>query len=276
MGNLDCEAVRELLPWFVRGTLATEEREAVAAHLEDCAACRAELAETRRALWIASRHLPAELLADYGAGFPIGDWPRELVEGHLADCADCRADLGLDEATAPAFAETPPPDPLPFRPTAPMRQPASTSALRPLALAASLVAAVALGWFGRALDNPGGSGDSSGAARVALVELEPESLRTRGGEDAAPILDRTGATTLLLHSDLVPDGGELRLRVVAADGKLLEELSGVTRSASGAFVVLLRPQRWPAGAIRLELEARSGGGWQPFESYRIEVAPPSK
>ena len=43
MERLDCEAVRELLPWFVRGTLAADERRAAEAHLTDCPSCRAEL-----------------------------------------------------------------------------------------------------------------------------------------------------------------------------------------------------------------------------------------
>jgi len=42
----DCEQVRELIPWYVNGTLSTDEAAAVAAHLALCAGCRKELAVT--------------------------------------------------------------------------------------------------------------------------------------------------------------------------------------------------------------------------------------
>jgi len=43
---IDCEQVRELIPWYVNGTLSTDEAAAVAAHLASCAGCREELAVT--------------------------------------------------------------------------------------------------------------------------------------------------------------------------------------------------------------------------------------
>ena len=41
----DCREWRELLGSYVLGALSPDERSAVAAHLEGCAACRAEQAE---------------------------------------------------------------------------------------------------------------------------------------------------------------------------------------------------------------------------------------
>ncbi len=41
-----CEQVRELIPWYVNGTLPGDEAAAVAEHIAVCANCRAELALT--------------------------------------------------------------------------------------------------------------------------------------------------------------------------------------------------------------------------------------
>lgn len=43
---IDCDQVRELIPWYLNGTLAGDEAAAVATHLASCAACREELAVT--------------------------------------------------------------------------------------------------------------------------------------------------------------------------------------------------------------------------------------
>ena len=43
---IDCEQVRELIPWYVNGTLPGDEAAAVAGHLAQCADCRQELAQT--------------------------------------------------------------------------------------------------------------------------------------------------------------------------------------------------------------------------------------
>ena len=42
------DEVQELLPWFVNGTLETDEAERVEAHLATCAECRGELAAERQ------------------------------------------------------------------------------------------------------------------------------------------------------------------------------------------------------------------------------------
>jgi anti-sigma factor RsiW len=42
------DEVQELLPWFVKGTLASDEAERVGAHLAECAECRADLESERR------------------------------------------------------------------------------------------------------------------------------------------------------------------------------------------------------------------------------------
>jgi len=45
---IGCEGVRELIPWFVDGTLTPEQSAAVAEHLTSCAACVRDLSEAIR------------------------------------------------------------------------------------------------------------------------------------------------------------------------------------------------------------------------------------
>ena len=42
---IDCEEARELIPWYANGTLSPPEARELAAHLAECPACRAELAD---------------------------------------------------------------------------------------------------------------------------------------------------------------------------------------------------------------------------------------
>ncbi len=41
-----CEPLRELLPWYAGGALDADERSRLEVHLEGCAECREELAQT--------------------------------------------------------------------------------------------------------------------------------------------------------------------------------------------------------------------------------------
>ena len=41
-----CEQVRELIPWYLNGTLSRDEATAVAEHIAQCTSCREELAQT--------------------------------------------------------------------------------------------------------------------------------------------------------------------------------------------------------------------------------------
>ena len=43
---MQCEQVRELIPWYVNGTLSRDEATAVAEHIAQCTNCREELAQT--------------------------------------------------------------------------------------------------------------------------------------------------------------------------------------------------------------------------------------
>jgi hypothetical protein len=44
----DCDRVRELIPWYAKGSLPSSEATDVAKHLAECEACRADLATAVR------------------------------------------------------------------------------------------------------------------------------------------------------------------------------------------------------------------------------------
>jgi anti-sigma factor RsiW len=57
----DCpDAVTQLLPWYVNGTLSTADVRRVEAHLEQCAACRADLNEQRHLADLIRASAPVE------------------------------------------------------------------------------------------------------------------------------------------------------------------------------------------------------------------------
>lgn len=43
-----CTSIRELIPWYVNGTLSVDEARHVAAHLSQCESCRDELIQAMR------------------------------------------------------------------------------------------------------------------------------------------------------------------------------------------------------------------------------------
>ena len=83
---MNCEDVRGLLPWYVRGALEAEESCATAEHLTECAACRQELAEVVRlqaALQPVFRKMPRA---------PLGAW--EEMAAKVRGTRLARLDVG--------------------------------------------------------------------------------------------------------------------------------------------------------------------------------------
>lgn len=103
MTKTSCDWTVERLPWWANETLEEGERERVAAHLDECAACREELAATRQAMALYAAHLPVEALlalAEGGAGAAGdaqlgGGVSRAAADAHLGHCAACREELAL-------------------------------------------------------------------------------------------------------------------------------------------------------------------------------------
>jgi len=83
---IDCDTIREWLPWYVSGRLAPGRLERMSAHIAACDACQAELAEM-----IALRNAYAAEMEQHDV--PIGRvWNR--LSGTLGDQPSAQIDLG--------------------------------------------------------------------------------------------------------------------------------------------------------------------------------------
>lgn len=264
MGDVDCQAIEERLPWFLHGGLTADERSEIVAHLASCAACRQALDATREAAAIFAAHPPAAALVDYALGLPLDFGSRELLERHLGQCDACREELELvvsersgvtPEAESAAVA-------LRSRVAAPRPGPGWFATL---ALAASLAVASGLAVWVAMRGEP--------VSRVALVELLPEDVRSRGVGGEEVRVDPRSATTLLLVTDRAEAFEEARARLSGPDGRALWEGRGLAPTAGGAYALLLPRGTLPAGEVGLELEGRLGGEWVPIARYRFTVAP---
>lgn len=259
----DCAEIETLLPWHLAASLSESEAETVARHLEQCERCRSALEQTRQAGALFAVHLPTAVLAGYGLGLPVEDLPRERIEEHLAICASCRDELALVKADRGAPAEA-------TGAVVPIRRPGRRPATgwRPLALAASVVAAAALGFW---------VGDGRPRAprpdpAVVLLELAPQEARSRG-ETADAATSRSTATTLLLTVARAEPFERVRLRARDESGATVWELDGLAPTAHGGYLIHLPAGALPAGAIRLELSGRLAGAEQPIAAYRLDVQP---
>jgi putative zinc finger protein len=94
---MDCERVKEILPWLLNGTLSAAEQQMARAHLAQCQDCQQELQETAFAIAVHKQHPSEQALVDYAFDRPVGGPERDLIESHLASCAECSEQLGLAE-----------------------------------------------------------------------------------------------------------------------------------------------------------------------------------
>jgi anti-sigma factor RsiW len=108
-----CDTCQELLPEFLEGALDADAAADVAAHLADCAACRAELRFVR-GLTAAARRLPRPEVSDRvilrmleGIRHPSTQ-PRRTDFGPVLDIEDLAAYLRMDaDALEPYLADIP-------------------------------------------------------------------------------------------------------------------------------------------------------------------------
>lgn len=158
---MECRHVSELLPWFANGSLAPEEADSVARHLDECEACRSELSETGAAFEIFGEHLPVATLVGMAFDGTTDPVSRAVAERHLESCSKCLEQLALVRRSRQAMKEvegegleTPARSPTAVRsgrvesvPPASGSEVSSTS-WRRLALAASVAALVSsVGWL---------------------------------------------------------------------------------------------------------------------------------
>lgn len=71
---IDCEQVRELIPWYLNGTLASSEAGEVAEHIASCPSCREELARTLQL------SIQVRTAIEDAPPVPEGTWERVRAE----------------------------------------------------------------------------------------------------------------------------------------------------------------------------------------------------
>lgn len=296
---MDCARTAELLPWLLNDTLPEAERQEVARHLTECAACREELEKTGLAWMVQGQHVPASQLVDWAFALPLDSEAARRVERHLEGCALCRQDLSLlQQVRAVDLGAAAPEDAR------------AHGTWRWMALAASLAAVVAAGgWLGSAR----GSRDMAGrlaalershaelrsganreraaaqaegarlreriavlvapAVNVAVAELAPEvSVRGRAPEAKRVVVPAAASQLILvlLAEDRTPFPA-LRLDVLDADGKALWQGEGLVRRESGDYTVLVPLEALPSSRLHLRVMGRLGERWVPVEEYRLEL-----
>lgn len=229
---MDCAAPeRELIPFLAARTLSPEETVRAEAHLEGCAACRAERAETSALLeGLAVTHLtPDEIVETAWGG---------AAPAHLDDCVVCREEVAaIRESAAELRRRSAPAAPLWRRPQ--------------LAWAAALLLAIPAGLYlvggpaTRPADGPVFRGPSP-ASRVTVP---------------LPLALAAGAPTALPRAEVLLDfaragsGHGHRHEARLVDGRGVTLWEGTLPESAGGRAYLLLDARDLAPA-RLTLEVR--------------------
>ena len=281
---MDCQDVSERLPWLVAGSLSAPEADEVRAHLESCAQCREELAETRRAAAVFGAHLPASVLMDLAWDRPVADVDSRLATSHLASCAECREELELareSRAHEGAVREASP---------ASGRRPPLTLLL-PASLAAGLLVGYGLATRQAPVTPPADprvaqlEQESSRlrglvetletAARTArprinlpLFELTPALVRRGSATEPTEIAVPAGATEIgLLLGAEDPAGTQASLAITDPNGHEVWRTDGLVSGPPGGFVVTVPAGMLPAGTYSIALQPARG----PRIDYRVRV-----
>ena len=226
LGSEKHRAIELLLPWYVNGSLETEEAAEVEAHLRECAGCQAELAWQRR---LQSATAPTD------AGRPVDEGWSALLSRLSGQDAEAAAD-------APAAAASIPAAPAPGRLLRrDHRRAARRDALRwfPWAFAAQFACMAGV------------------AAFVVVALWNPAPYRTLGASTAASsanalVVFRAGATEAEMRRALRVDEATLVGGPTATDAYLVNVPPGRLSTA------LAHLRSDPAVARVESLEARSG------------------
>ncbi len=260
---MNCDEVVQRLPWFLNGSLASDEQGEIRSHLASCAACRAALVETRIGFRIFSAHVPAEALVDYAWDRTPEGIDSGLVERHLEECPECAAELELIR-TSRRLAEEP--DVVLFqprtRPPVAAAPPRFFRAWQASALAAALGGVVAVtGWMHsesrrNALD------EQVTAARQEVVEAQKglESLTDQVGQ----LREQVAAPKPVVVATAPPI--ETRPRYGTGNVEIVALGGDVTRGAADEGPPVLSSGRESALLLLL---GDSGG--EPAAGYRVEV-----
>jgi anti-sigma factor RsiW len=279
-----CPEAVERLPELLNGSLPSEPRAEVEAHLADCAPCREEWEETRQGALVFSAHLPTDALVALAWERPLPGLDPDLARRHLDACADCREDWALArESRSRERAE---------ERLAPRRVPWALPASLAAGLAAvALVVGFALGSRRathlaqadaarrQAVETAARLGaetdrlrqvESELRARLArlaaprlnlpVLELLPGSTLTRGASSREPELDLGAEDTFAALVLSVPtDRRGLTAELRDARGRLLWKAAGLEPSSLGGYALAVPADLLPEGRLTLSLFADHGG-----------------
>jgi hypothetical protein len=208
----------ELLPWFLNGSLAAAEREAIERLLAGSAELRAELEATRAAARIHATRLPPQALLDHVLGTQESGLPPALVARLIAGDARYQEEVALLRTSLEALETGPQAEEAPSLapPVAPTGRVAPgrfgrQGSRRWLALAAG-VAGISMAALVVWQAQHGAPSPSAVLAQVQVVEgsaLAPQALQNlmpRRADEAqrgtAGELDRLPRTTTPTHQEL--------------------------------------------------------------------------
>ncbi|MFN7963654.1 MAG: hypothetical protein U0002_20500 [Thermoanaerobaculia bacterium] len=284
---MDFERAAELLPFYLNGSLSSEERAEVEATLADSPELRRELAATRAAAEIYRQRLAPEALTDYVAGEPAGEIPQALLERLIAEDPRYQEEVALlresyraalgEESTA---AERPE---LEARVLKAQFGPSRQAPRRWLALAAALAAVAVAGVLAWSVLSPsgpgakapqmaagGGGGAVAGPRTLTLVPLEPGAV-LRGPSSGAPDaerLARQGALRLVVRSLHLEPGTAVRLELEDAHGAKWQS-APLPATDQPTLELTLAASELAPGAVELRLlEAASG---KPLAAKAVEL-----
>jgi hypothetical protein len=191
--RLRCSQMQDIAPDVALGLLTGEGRAAALAHLEDCAACRAEVASLAG--------VADELLLTGPEATPPGGFERRVLDRLAAARAA--------DAPPPSPGDGPAPDPRPGgrrRPGRDRPRPTARTSLAAAAVAAVVVAAVLLGRGGPSPAVEERAEMTTGAGVVV------GTATVRGGDPATVTVDVPG------WGPAAPPGGTYWLAVDREDG----------------------------------------------------------
>jgi hypothetical protein len=248
---MDCAAPeRELIPFLASRKLSAEEMVRAEAHLEGCAACRAELAETRALLeGLAVAHLTPDEIVEtaWEGGTPA----------HLDDCARCREEVATIRASAADLQR--------------LAAPAARLWQRPqLAWAAALLLAIPAGLYvaGALRTGPTGGPVFRGSAPASRVSV-PQPLVLSA--DAATTLPRAEVLLGFARAGVGP-GHRHEARLVDGRGVTLWE-GTLPESADGRAYLLLDARDLAAAELTLEVRRLDPAGLEQGRTSYALTAP---
>lgn len=252
---MDCEQVRERLPWLLNHSLPAEEDQQARAHVGSCAPCARELDQVRLAAQVFGAHLSPGSLVQLAWDRPLTGLDADLAHHHLESCASCSEELALARESRGLEAQA--------RPRA---SPAASMAWRWGALAAALPLAFVGGMFWRvtpdSADTATAAAEKQGLqARIAALQSEIQREQESGQALKQQVGRLTGPQPNVPVVEVFPNSLALRSArpsqnrvVVEAEAAWVVLLLSSGKARSGPVVVEVRDQSgstiWRGSGLR--------------------------